>query len=102
MFLFTLESRFRDVPWQAIPSMAYTAPSDLTPVWPKKANKLIRLACENKTEWMRIKRTAHDEAVFVDLTIKMLEGVMDIRTLLKDFGYARDMPKVGSGAQLSV
>lgn len=97
--LYTLEDRFRELPWQAIPcGLAYAVPATLEPYWPKKTNTMLRLLCERKREWMLIRGSAgtRNEGAYVDLKIKMEnEGeIMYIRTLLKSLGYTRNAKEI--------
>lgn len=102
--IYRLEERFRHQPWQAILcSLAYIASSSLAPVWTERANLLMWLACEGKDGTVKIRGTKGDEVAFVDLTIKMEDDgdVQDIRTLLKSFGYAKDVPEINYVTQPS-
>lgn len=103
--IYKLEGRFQDLAWQAILcSLAYIAASSLAPVQPEQANLLMRLACEGKNGSIKIRGTKRDEITFVDLTIKMKDDgdVQDIRILLKNFGYSKDVLEINHWTESSV
>lgn len=102
--VYRLEEKFRELPWQGIPcGLAYTAPSTLAPYWPKKANTLMKLCCEGRKVTMRIQGCGgvQNREAYVDLKVKMENDgdVTHMRSLLKSFGYGRDVVQLKPNTQ---
>ncbi|XP_028047214.1 tudor and KH domain-containing protein-like [Monomorium pharaonis] len=90
--LYTLEERFCEKPWQAIPcGLGHVRPAGDRIRWSRRACELARLILEKRDGWMRIIQPIRDDAAIISLELKREteDETRDVRQLFIQLGCAQ-------------
>lgn len=91
--IFTLEDRFRELPWQAIPcGLANIEPVGSRKRWPRRVIELTKTLLERREGWIRIQGSVGDEAAIVNYEPKREsdDELRDLKEMLVRMGCGQD------------